>query len=337
MSDRPTHPLPATAWKDLQPVPSLSVWPTGTRTLYTQLAEGGYLLPDTARDTAAVPPDVAVYAIAAYTQAGGTVLDPDCGAGTVVVEAARAGRHSLGLTESRHWHRAATANLAATAAGSGAGVLLTTTSARAEPQPDGPDGTGRVDLVLTTLRGPAARPAHHASPHPGPGPGPGPDSDCDPLPGLRAVLARCRPLLHPGSHVLVACRTRRPDGYLLDLPTAALAAGRAVGLEPVDRCIALLAPITGDRLTVRASLAHRRATARHQRVTGHPITLAAHLTVLVFTPALPAASPAVGAVQDSRRPQPLPTAATDPNHPGERNRHARRHGAAGPGRRRWAA
>jgi modification methylase len=334
MSRRSTHPLPATAGKDPQPVQRLSVWPTGTRTPYTQLAEGGYLLPDTAHATAAIPPDVAAYAIAAYTQPGGTVLDPDCGAGAVVVEAARAGRHSLGLTESRHWHRVTTANLAAIATGSGAGVLLTTTSARVELPPDGRAGKGRVDLVLTALRGPATRSAHPASPRPGPSPGPGPDSDCDPLPGLRAVLSRCRPLLHPASHVLVIGRTRRPDGYLLDLPTTALAAGRAVGLEPVDRCIALLAPITGDRLTVRASLAHRRATARHQRVTGHPITLAAHLTVLVFTPVMPAASPATGAVQDSRRPQPSPSAAADP---GERHRRARRHGAAGGGGRRWAA
>ena len=137
----------------------------------------------------------------------------------------------------------------------------------------------------------------------------------EPVSGLQAVLAGCRPLLHSGSRVLVVCRTRRPDGYLLDLPIAALAAGRAAGLIPTDRCIALLTPLTGDRLLARASLAHRRAVARHQRVTGHPVTLTAHLTVLVFTPPhAETGQGAVPAVTTPSRGTRRPARRTNPGH-----------------------
>lgn len=300
MTDQPNRLRPPAAELS-EPAPALAVWPTGQRTPYAQLVEGGYLLPDTARDPAAIPPDIAAHAITTYTRPGGGVLDPDCGAGAVLVEAARTGRAAVGLTGSRHWHQLATANLAATGT---TATVIHTTGHRSDPGV--PAGPG-VDLVLTAARSRLDQ----ADRHRGSGPSPDPDQLAESMSGLRAVLARCRPLLHPGSRVLVVCRTRRPDGYLLDLPTAALAAGRSAGLVPVDRCIALLAPITGDRLAPRASLAHRRAVARHQRVTGHPITLTAHLTVLVF--ALPPASvgqagaaPAITSAAGPRRCEPRP-------------------------------
>jgi modification methylase len=348
-SDQPTRPRPYST----RPMEVGSVWPTGDRTPYTQLADSGYLLPATAHDTAAIPPDIAAYAITTYTRPGDVVLDPDCGAGTVVVEAARADRRGAGLTGSRHWHQVTTANLTAT--GTTGTVLHTTTAATTNPR-GGPSGigptepVGPVDLVLTALRSRSARP----DPRRG-SPSPDPDSDLllDPVAGVRAVLAGCRPLLHPGSRVLVVCRTRRPDGYLLDLSTAALAAAQAAGLVPVQRCIALLAPVTGERLTIRASLAHRRATARHQHVTGHPIALAAHLTVLAFTPAQPAPGqttagqpPTTPSASPARRPPRRSHPGAQPSHgpdhrtaprPGSGQPHPARPGVERPDERRWAA
>ena len=92
-------------------VPARSVWPTGSVDRVAQLAAGGYL-PATASDTSGIPPAVAAHAVRAYTEPGDMVLDPDCGAGTVLVEALRAGRHAVGMTGGRGWP-VARANLTA--------------------------------------------------------------------------------------------------------------------------------------------------------------------------------------------------------------------------------
>ena len=44
---------------------------------------------------------------------GETVLDPQCGAGTVLVEALRSGRHAVGITEMPRWWPVARANATA--------------------------------------------------------------------------------------------------------------------------------------------------------------------------------------------------------------------------------
>lgn len=66
--------------------------------------------------TGAFPSILAVmrsHAITAYTRPGDTVLDPDCGAGTVLTEALRSGRHAIGLTGQPRWWPVARANITA--------------------------------------------------------------------------------------------------------------------------------------------------------------------------------------------------------------------------------
>lgn len=82
--------------------PGRPVWPTGGVDRVAQLATGGYL-PATATDTTGLPPAVAAHAVRFYTEPGDMVLDPDCGAGTVLVEVVRAGRHAVGMTGGRWW------------------------------------------------------------------------------------------------------------------------------------------------------------------------------------------------------------------------------------------
>ncbi len=89
-----------------------SVWVTGQHDLDTQMVKGGYVT-GTAADDDAIPPAVAAHAIACYTRPGALVLDPDCGGGTVVVEALRAGRHAIGLATGRGWRALARANVTA--------------------------------------------------------------------------------------------------------------------------------------------------------------------------------------------------------------------------------
>jgi len=257
----------------------VSVWPAGQTGPAAQLAAGGYL-PATAADATGLPPAVAAHAIRAYTRPGQTVLDPDCGAGTVVVEAVRAGRHATGLTGPRWWPLARANLTAAKHAGApGDGMVL-------DPQPVSgrPAGLaavlGGTDLVLTTLRPDRTGPPRSRRPT---SPRPGPDLAGWSSPAvdrLAGLLAWCRPLLRPGGHVVVAARPVRRGGRLLDLPNILDRAAGQAGLVPVDRCAALTSP-----------LPDRRPPA-----TWRPA--GTHLTVYVFhapphpeqadTPALPA-------------------------------------------------
>ncbi|MGB3439985.1 MAG: DNA methyltransferase [Actinophytocola sp.] len=267
MTDCPTSPwpLPLPPVKE-PPIPPLSVWPTGQRDPLAQLRDAG-CVPGTETDTERIPPTVAAHAITTYTRPGDLVLDPDCGAGTVLVEAMRAGRHALGLTAGTRWWTLARANVTAAKT---AGAWRDGSVLDARPKVLATVRTagliGRVGLVLTTLR---------AAPDRATGP------DRDPvesaLANLATTLLYCEPLLRAGGHVVVIARPlRHPDGALVDLTTPLVAAGTSAGLAPVERCIALTAGLRGNRLVTRASLAERRAAAR---AAGAPT---AHHEVLVF-------------------------------------------------------
>lgn len=271
MTDRPTSPWPLPLPPGEEPpMPPLSVWPTGQRDPLAQLRDAS-CVPGTETDTDRIPPAVAAHAIALYTRPGDLVLDPDCGAGTALVEALRAGRHALGLTARSRWWTLARANVtAAKTAGAwrDGSVLDARPKVLATVRAAGL--IGRVGLVLTTLRT-----ADRAS---------GPDRDPveSALVDLATTLLYCEPLLRSGGHVAVIARPlRHPDGSLVDLTTPLIAAATAAGLAPVERCIALTAGLRGSRLVTRASLAERRAAAR-ARAAGAPTALTAHHEVLVF-------------------------------------------------------
>jgi hypothetical protein len=247
----------------------VSAWPTGTQSLDAQLADRGYH-EATGTDFALMPPAIAAHAIATLTRPGDIVLDPDCGAGTTIVEALRAGRHAIGLTAQRRWWRLARTNVTATKA-RGAfvdGMVLvldrrsgTVTAAETAGL------TGRIDLLLTTLRSA----------------GPIGDS-ADGLNRLRALLTECRPLMRPGGHIVITVEPQRhPTRHdLLDLPGEILTAGSAAGLAPIARCLALTADVRGRRVFTHATLVQRRTATRVERATGYPSALSAHQTALVF-------------------------------------------------------
>ncbi|HEU0086083.1 MAG TPA: DNA methyltransferase [Pseudonocardiaceae bacterium] len=270
-------PLPPPAGQHPAPAPSASVWVTGQQDAASQLAHRGYL-PATAADHGRIPPAIAAHAITAYTRAGALVLDPDCGAGTVLVEALHTGRHAVGITPDRRRKMLARANVTA-AQQAGAWPHATVLDGRpGHLSPVHLAGlAGRVDLVLTTLRHPhptrprAARHPQHPAPEPGS------------LGRLHQALRRARPLLQPGSHVIITLRPHRHHGLLRDLPGRVTATATDLGLIPVQRCVALLARLSQDRIITRATLAQRRCAARHQHNLGHPIGLLAHHDVLIFT------------------------------------------------------
>ena len=254
-----------------QLVTPLSVWPTGQCDQVAQLRAAG-CVPGTETDTERIPPAVAAHAIVTYTRPGDLVLDPDCGAGTVLTEALRAGRHALGLTVHNRWWTLARANVTAAkflGARHDGSVLDARPKVLATARASGL--VGRVGLVLTALRtapGRSTRPKH--------------DRVESTVAALGTTLLCCEPLLRSNGHVAVVARPRRhAGGSLADLTTQITAAGTAAGLVLVDRCVALTAELRGNRLATRTPLSERRSAAR-ARTAGMPISLVAHHEVLVF-------------------------------------------------------
>lgn len=278
--------------------PGQAMWPTGGVDRVAQFAAGGYL-PATAADITGLPPAVGAHAVRSYTEAGDMVLDPDCGAGTVLVEAVRAGRHAVGMTSGRWWPVArANLNAAKLAGALTDGMVLQRPGSRSGQPPTGqprsgqPHGdltagtasglTGRVDLLLTRVRldrepeRSGSRRAAVGSPG-----GPDPDRRTQRVgvaaDRLAAVLARCRPLLRPGGHVIVlvlvqpVAEAGAPAAGASDAVT--VAAARA-GLVPVERC---LAPITHRR-----SPDHRPGRTRRRSAHRRPVPTTTHLDVYVF-------------------------------------------------------
>ncbi|WP_181786103.1 DNA methyltransferase [Streptomyces phytophilus] len=271
----PHEQLPMPRW---DPVPT--IWPTGQRG--EQLVERGYSAA-TVRDHRRVPPATAAYAILALTPHGGTVLDPDCGAGTVLVEALRCGRHAVGVAHGRRWWALSRANVtAAKRQGAAADAMVLPTS---RPQEE----IGTADLIVTAWRPPADLT-----------PDAGHDKGDD---RLTATLKWSRTMLNPGGHLVVVARARRLRGYLLDGPGHIHKAAMAARLAPVARCIALTTPLDDGRLVFQPTWTQRRSADRVERLTSRPVAVPAHHDVLVFR-APPAATCAAAGALPARGPVP---------------------------------
>jgi modification methylase len=294
-------PAPATPTRGtLRPQPAsdradLSVWATAQADSRTQRRDR--YLPTSTAHPAKMLPAIAAHAIAAYTDPGDLVIDPMCGIGTTLVEAVHAGRHGLGIEYEPRWANLATANLdhAHTHGAPGHAHVLTG-DARDLPALHGrlpatvPEALrGQAALVLTS---PPYGPHTHGQVTVRPGHGVTKrhyryaptrrrsanlaHTDTDRLvDGFTAILAASAQLLRPGGHVVVTARPWRHHGELVDLPSAVLHAGRAAGLIPVERCVALLAGLRGAGLVPRASFFQLTAV-RNARAAGVPLHVIAH-------------------------------------------------------------
>lgn len=234
-----------------------SVWATGNRSPRQQIV-GRYI--GATRSDAALPPVIARWIIETYTAPGEIVCDPNPGPGLVLAEAVRAGRRALALPTQPRWESALEANLdlARLAGAAGRATLLDGID-----DPRAADLPGAVDLVLTGLRHtPASDPSRV-------------------LVGLYEDLDAVANWVWPGGHVVVTCRPWRRRGRLVDLPGQIHEAADAVGLVPVDHCIALIAPMHEHQVRPRRSARvgdHPEDTDLHGCRTTQP----AHLDVFVF-------------------------------------------------------
>jgi SAM-dependent methyltransferase len=281
--------------------PAVSVWTTAQSSPAAQ--RKNTYRPESTAHPAKMLPEVVRHAVAHYTQPGELVLDPMCGIGTTLVEAVRLGRRAVGVEYEPHWVEVANANLdlAREQGVGGAGGIDARVfhgDARQLVTLLPPEYVGHVALVVTsppyglsthgqvavapgaglqkyhhlygnTLdRGNLANIGHHRL-----------------LAGFTRILAALRTFLKPGGHVAITIRPWREHAELIDLPAQILACGRAAGLIPVERNVALLARAAETDLVARGSF-FQRDFIRKQREAGLPLHLIAHEDVLVFRTAL---------------------------------------------------
>ncbi len=291
-----TEPRPHQAAADPHPAAiedgdlRLSVWPTAQRDARAQRA--GRYLPAATAHPGKMLPAIAATAIARYTQPGDLVADPMCGIGTTLIEAVHLGRDALGVEYEPRWAGLAAAGIAHACrhGATGTGEVVCG-DARQLPAIAPASARGTIALIVTSppygssvhghVRASAGgvrkfnnrysrdpvNLAHH-----------GLDALLD---GITRILAGCAALLRPGGIVVITARPWRHRGELVDLPSAVIAAGRAAGLSPVERCVALLAGLDGDRLVARPSFFQLDNT-RKARARGEPWHLIVHEDLLVL-------------------------------------------------------
>jgi modification methylase len=277
----------------VEQLPVTSVWLTCQRPAREQ--RRGRYVPDTSRHPAKMLPDAAAHAIRAYTAPGDLVLDPMCGSGTSMVEAVRLGRDGIGVDIESKFTTIAQANLALAAEHGFTSWGQAVTGDSTELAGLVPASShGQVSLVLTS---PPYGRATHGLVRTVPGAG---VSKRDHLygdrgagnlaylgwdrllEGWRRIVAGCVQVLRPGGVFVFAGRPVRlaPDD-LIDLPGELFMAAASVGLEPVERCVAMLAAVRDGQLIHRANMFGLMAV-RKARADGIPVSLVAHEDVYVL-------------------------------------------------------
>jgi modification methylase len=282
----------ATPRRATDPEMPLSVWPTAQSSHRAQRI--GRYLPCSAAHPARMLPAVARHAISTYSQPGELVLDPLCGIGTTLVEAVHLGRDALGVELEPRWAELAERNLAQAmgqgAAGIGGvrvgdarqlvrllagqldqppGLVLTSPPYGAFAHGRVRAGRGKVAKWNSTYA-PARSRANLAT-----------AGEAALLSGMVEILAACAHLLRPGGLVVLTARPWRRGGMLVDFPGALERAAEWAGLVLVERAVALLAGLRGDRLVPRASFFALDNTLK-ARAHGLPVHVIAHEDVLVF-------------------------------------------------------
>ncbi len=288
------------------PVP-LSVWLTGQQPSRVQRA--GRYVPASVAHPGKMLPAIAAHAIAAYTEPGDLVLDPMCGIGTSLIEAAHAGRDAVGVEYEPPWAQLARRNLhhARSQGATGHGTVHQGDARQISSLLD-PELAGRVALVLTS---PPYGSSLHGQVTARPGTGVGKRDyrySRDPanlahvgldrlLDAMVDILIGCQPFLKPGGIVAMTVRPYWERGVLVDLPgRLTTAVSDRTGLTLLDRNIAMLAALREERLITRASF-FQLAHIRKARAAGVPRHLVAHEDLLVFrNPAVSAATAVACAV-----------------------------------------
>jgi hypothetical protein len=270
-----------------EPVP-LAVWACAQRPGYLQRA--GRYLPDSTAHPAKMLPDLARCITGEYAPPGGLVVDPMCGIGTTLVEAATQGRRGVGVELEPRWADLARRNLALALPPEHAGLgEVRVGDARHLPQVLG-DLAGTVDLVATSppyacTPGMIDKPAWRQG-------GALARRDTDRgnlgyargaayLAEMATVYAGCFEILRPGGLLVTVTRNLRRQGRVFDLAGGTVRLAEQAGYQYLQHVVALLAAVRGSSLHARPSFWQLTQT-RRARERGEPASLLVHEDVLVF-------------------------------------------------------
>jgi modification methylase len=292
MAPHATPTRPAAILDAAEPVP-LAVWACAQTTGYLQRA--GRYLPESTAHPGKMLPELARRITTEYAPPGGLVVDPMCGIGTTLVEAAIQGRRSVGVELEARWADLARKNLALALPADRAGLgEVRTGDARHLPELLA-DLAGTVDLVATSppyacTPGMIDKRAWLAG-----------ERLCDRdtenysadranlghargaayLAEMATVYAGCFQVLRPGGLLVTVTRNLRRQGRVFDLAGATVRLAEQAGYQYLQHVIALLAAVRDSGLHARPSFWQLTQT-RRARERGEPASLLAHEDVLVF-------------------------------------------------------
>jgi modification methylase len=322
----PAVPLPPSTLGTSAGELPLAVWPCAQTS--PQYQRAGRYLPASTAHPAKMLPELARRIIAEYTPPGGLVVDPMCGIGTTLVEAAALGRRAVGVELEARWAELARANLGFALSDEQAKrgeVRLS--DARLLPQVLA-DLAGTVDLVATSPPygsdvGMIDKPAwlaggslcrrdtlNYSTDHANLGHARGDRY----LAELARVYAGCFAVLRPGGLLVVVTKNLRRQGRVLDLATITVELATRAGFAYLQRVVALLAAVRDGQLHARPSFWQLTQT-RRARARGQPAHLVVHEDVSVFVRPQPAPTPPSQAVQPhARHGRPSPWSAATSSH-----------------------
>lgn len=276
-----------------EPSVPLAVWPCAQTTAQWQRA--GRYLPDSSQHPGKMLPELARRIVAEFSAAGDLVVDPMCGIGTTLVEAAALDRRALGVELERRWADLARENIThAVPAGQRHLARVRVGDARRLPVVLA-DIAGEVDLVATSPPyacdvanvDRAAKRAHanlrdtttlnYSDDRSNLGHARGSRY----LAEMAHAYAACFPVLRPGGHLVTVTKNLRRRGRLFDLAAATVALAQDAGFGYVQHVISLLAAVSDSDLVGRPSFWQRLQVGK-ARARGEPVHLVCHEDVLVF-------------------------------------------------------
>jgi modification methylase len=286
-------PLSALRFDSGEQVP-LAVWPCAQTS--AQYQRTGRYLPASSRHPGKMLPELARRLISEYCPPGGLVVDPMCGIGTTLVEAAALGHRAVGVELEPRWAQVARGNLNhALPPEQAATAEVRLGDARRLPELLA-DLEGQVDLLVTSppyacdagvIDKPGWRAGQPLCPKDSLNYSPDPAN----LVRVRGqgwriamaeVLAGCLQLLGAGGLLVTVTKNTRRGGRLNDLATTTVQLAEAAGFGYLQHLIALHAAVRDGGLVARPSFWQLTQT-RKARARGEPAHLVVHEDVLIFT------------------------------------------------------